>query len=89
VVREVNDTETIVTGLTPGVLYTFSVSAENDVSSQDNNTNARSLSTTNTTEEGGLYTPLLEECNFSCVYLPLLTIVEGGLYTLCWFDLHH
>ena len=54
-VSEVNDTETIVTGLTPGVLYTFSVSAENDVSSQDNNTNARSLSTTATTQEGGLY----------------------------------
>ncbi|CAI8035608.1 Ephrin type-A receptor 4-B [Geodia barretti] len=45
----VNSTETIVTGLTPGVLYTFSVSAENDVSSQDNNINARSLSTTATT----------------------------------------
>ena len=37
VVSEVNDTETVVTGLTPGVLYTFSVSAENDVSSKDNN----------------------------------------------------
>ena len=57
VVSEVNDTETIVTGLTPGVLYTFSVSAENDVSSQDNNINARSLSTTATTLEGGLYKP--------------------------------
>ena len=53
VVSEVNDTETIVTGLTPGVLYTFSVSAENDVSSQDNNINARTLSTTTTTLEGG------------------------------------
>ena len=53
VVSEVNDTETIVTGLTPGVLYTFSVSAENDVSSQDNNINARSLSTTANTQEGG------------------------------------
>ncbi|CAI8031556.1 Ephrin type-A receptor 4-A, partial [Geodia barretti] len=52
VVSGVNDTETIVTGLTPGVLYTFSVSAENDVSSQDNNVNARSLSTTATTLEG-------------------------------------
>ena len=57
VVSEVNDTETIVTGLTPGVLYTFSVSAENDVSSQDNNINARSLSTTANTQEGGLYKP--------------------------------
>ena len=54
VVSEVNNAETIVTGLTPGVLYTFSVSAENDVSSQDNNINARSLSTTATTLEGGV-----------------------------------
>ena len=53
VVSEVNGTESIVTGLTPGVLYTFSVSADNDVSSQDNNINARSLSTTATTLEGG------------------------------------
>ena len=50
---EVNDTETIVTGLTPGVLYTFSVSAENHVSSQDNDINGRTLSATATTEEGG------------------------------------
>ena len=56
-VSEVNDTETIVTGLTPGVLYTFSVSAENGVSSQDNNINARSLSTTDTTPEGGVCKP--------------------------------
>ena len=55
VVGEVNDTETRVTGLTPGVLYTFSVSSENDVSSQDNNINDRSVSTTATTEEGGGY----------------------------------
>ena len=53
VVGEVNDTETRVTGLTPGILYTFSVSSENDVSSQDNNINDRSVSTTATTEEGG------------------------------------
>ena len=55
VVGEVNDTETRVTGLTPGVLYTFSVSSENDVSSQDNNINDRSVSITATTEEGGGY----------------------------------
>ena len=53
VLSEVNDTETIVSGLTPGVLYTFSVSAENHVSSQDNDISARTLSTTATTEEGG------------------------------------
>ena len=57
VVSEVNDTETIVIGLTPGVLYTFSVSAENDVSSQDDNINARSLSTTATTPKGGVCKP--------------------------------
>ena len=50
---EVNDTETIVTGLTPGVLYTFSVSAENDVSSLDD-ISAKTFSATATTEEGGL-----------------------------------
>ena len=55
VVGEVNDTESRVTGLTPGVLYTFSVSSENDVSSQDNNINDRSVSSTATTEEGGGY----------------------------------
>ena len=69
-VSEVNDTETIVTGLTPGVLYTFSVSAENDVSSQDNNINARSLSTTANTQEGGLYKPWVEGVLFHahCIY---------------------
>ena len=55
VVGEVNDTETRVTGLTPDVLYTFSVSSENDVSSQDNNINDRSVSITITTTEGGEY----------------------------------
>ena len=44
--------EARVTGLSPGVNYTFSVIAGNDVSSQDSNTNARSLSITATTEEG-------------------------------------
>ena len=54
VVSEVDDTETNVTGLTPSVLYTFSVTAENDVSSQDNNINVRTITTTATTEEGGI-----------------------------------
>ena len=67
VVSEVNDTETIVTGLTPGVLYTFSVSAENDVSSQDNNISARSLSTTADTQEGGL-----------CILVSLICTFERG-----------
>ena len=53
-VREVTDNETRVTGLTPGLLYTFSVTAENEVSSQDYNANARILSiTASTTEEEG------------------------------------
>ena len=53
VVSEVNETN--VTGLTPSVLYTFSVTAENDVSFQDNNINVRTLTTTATTEGGGLF----------------------------------
>ena len=55
VVSEADDTETNVTGLTPSVLYTFSVTAENYVSSQDNNINDRTVTTTATTEEGGLF----------------------------------
>ena len=55
VVSEMDDTETNVTGLTPSVLYTFSVTAENDVSSQDNNINVRTITSTATTEEGGLF----------------------------------
>ena len=50
----VNDTETKVTGLTPFVYYTFSVTAENAVSSQDINVNARTVRVTATTEEGGM-----------------------------------
>ena len=53
-VGEVNDTETNVTGLTPFVYYTFSVTAENAVSSQDININARTVRVTATTEEGGM-----------------------------------
>ena len=53
VLSDVNGTETSVSGLTPGVLYTFTVLADNDVSSQDNHTNTRSVSITATTEEGG------------------------------------
>ena len=79
VVSEVNDTETIVTGLTPGVLYTFSVSAENDVSSQDNNISARSLSTTANTLEGGL-----------CILVSLICTFEreGGTYTVVMTECH-
>ena len=51
----VNGTETSVTGLTPGVYYTFSVTAKNAVSSQDNNINARTVRATANTEEGGIY----------------------------------
>ena len=50
----VNGTETSVTGLTPGVYYTFSVTAENAVFSQDNNINARTVRATANTEEGGM-----------------------------------
>ena len=51
---EVNGTVTSVTGLTPGVYYTFSVTAENAVSSQDNNINARTVRAIANTEEGGI-----------------------------------
>ena len=47
-----------VEGLTPFLNYTFSVTAENAVSSQDSNVTARTASTIATTEEGGIYTCL-------------------------------
>ena len=62
----VNGTETSVTGLTPGVYYTFSVTAENAVSSQDNNINARTVRDTANTEEGGMHKQL------HCIYIPVL-----------------
>ena len=49
-----NDTETVVTGLTPGADYNFSVTAENAVSSQDMNINDRTVNINATTEEGGI-----------------------------------
>ena len=49
----VNKTAHVVTGLTPGVSYTFSVTAENAVSYQDNNINLRSVNVTATTLKGG------------------------------------
>ena len=64
----VDDTETIVTGLTPGVYYTFSVTSENAVSSQDNNINARTLNVIANTEEGGMHKQL------HCIYIPVLSV---------------
>ena len=49
----VENTETNVCGLTPGVYYTFSVTAENAVSSQDTNITARTANLSARTEEGG------------------------------------
>ena len=40
-------------GLTPGALYTFSVTAENAVSSQDSDVTGRTTNIFITTEEGG------------------------------------
>ena len=53
VLTELTDTEASLTGLTPGAYYTFSVTAENAVSSQDSNINDRTATATATTEEGG------------------------------------
>ena len=50
----VTGTETNVTGLTPGVNYTFSVTAENAVSSQDPNISDRTATVTAMTKEGGI-----------------------------------
>jgi hypothetical protein len=52
VVFTVNVSETIVMGLTPGADYTFSVTAENAVSSQDMNITDRTVNISATTEEG-------------------------------------
>ena len=51
-----NKTAHTATGLTPGVLYTFSVSSENAVSSEDSNVNDRSINITATTLQGGKIT---------------------------------
>ena len=53
-VIEETGNEARVTGLSPGVNYTFYVTAENDISSQDSNTNARTASITAITEGEGL-----------------------------------
>ena len=53
VVFTVNVSEIIVMGLTPGADYTFSVTAENAVSSQDMNITDRTVNISATTEEGG------------------------------------
>ena len=49
----VTDTVAIVTGLTPGASYIFSVTAENEVSSLDINIDDRTVNITVTTDEGG------------------------------------
>ena len=48
-----NVSEIVVMGLTPGADYTFSVTAENAVSSQDMNITDRTVTISATTEEGG------------------------------------
>ena len=52
------ETEAIVTGLTPGASYIFSVTAENAVSSLDNSGMNVITSTPMITEEGGTSTLL-------------------------------
>ena len=53
------------TGLTPGAYYSFSVTAENAVSSQDKNATIRSAKVTATMEEGGT---LCIYCTCTCMY---------------------
>ena len=50
------------TELTPGADYTFSVIAENAVSSQDMNINQRTVNITATTKEGGTHA-----CTCTCM----------------------
>ena len=65
-----NKTAHTATGLTPGVLYTFSVSSENAVSSQDSNVNDRSINITATTLQGGKITGTSEQLGL-IVFCPL------------------
>ena len=69
----VSDTEASVTGLTPGVYYTFSVTAENAVSSQDNNINARTVRDAANTEEGGIYISTNNVTTLLCMYIHVYT----------------
>ena len=50
----VSVTSVEVEGLTPFLNYTFSVTAENAVSSQDSDVTGRTANTIATTEEGGI-----------------------------------
>ena len=68
VLTEVTRTETTVMGLNPAVNYTFLVTAENDVSSQDSNVNVRSANATARTEEGGMYTVITSD-RFMYIYM--------------------
>ena len=52
-VRDVTGTEANVQGLTPGALYTFSVTSENAVSFQDSDITGRTTIAIAITEEGG------------------------------------
>ena len=54
ILKKETGTETVVTGLTPAVYYTFSVNAENAVSTQDMSINDRTVSVTILMKEGGI-----------------------------------
>lgn len=66
---KVTGTETTVTGLTAGIFYTFSVTAENDASSQDYNMANRTATITATTEEGGWEKHSCFEKHYVCVFI--------------------
>ena len=60
-------TNMMLTGLVPFVYYELRVTADNGVSSQDNNINPRTVTISIMTEEGGSYHGLTYVCVYICV----------------------
>ena len=82
----VTDTVAIVTGLTPGASYIFSVTAENAVSSQDINTDDRTVNITVTTYQGGEQMHSLQECSKIHMFIQYLLELQILWNTvLLWF----
>ena len=86
----VTDTVAIVTGLTPGASYIFSVTAENAVSSQDTDINDRTTYIVATTDEKGDHNMMVYinyesirkmYCHYSIIHI-LLAIHFYSLWSL-------